>query len=396
MIMEGQWRNTKFLGYSHGMLCSKLMRTLPSSLTIAVFIAMLSLATFAADPPAAADSVTFVNGERMSGQLVKVADGKVFFKSDMLGDVSFDLAKVKELKTAKPFAVIAKTAKLDKKHANPKVPEGTLEVADGKIAVAGTTAAPIAPADVSFIVDQPGFDKTMAHHEGWMNGWVGAITAGVSLVEATQKNQNITTGIALVRSVPGVDWLPPSSRTTLDFSNSYGKVTQPGTPDVKTSIYHADAEQDEYLSQKLYGFGHLSFDHNFSQGLDLQSLFGGGLGYTILKDKVQELDAKADLHYEKQQFETSSLNLNLFGSEFGETYLRKLPKNMIFNEGIVYDASWNDTHAYSWQGTLGLAAPISKKFSLSINLLDANLNNPPPGFKKNSLQFTTGLTYTIK
>lgn len=363
-----------------------------TSLRVFALILVSALGVFAADAPKTPDVVTFVNGEQISGQLVKVADGKVSFKSDMLGDVTFELAKVKEMKTANSFAVIAKGAKLDRKHAA-KAPEGTIELSDGKVAIGGSS---VPTSNVSYVVDQPSFDQTMNHHAGWMNGWVGAITAGVSLVEATQKNLNITTGIALVRSVPGVDWLPTSSRTALDFSNSYGKVTQPGTPDVKTNIYHADAEQDEYLSQKLYGFGHVAFDHNFSQGLDLQSLFGGGLGYTILKDKVQELDAKADLHYEKQQFETSSLNVNLFGSEFAQTYLRKLPKNMIFNEGLLYDASWNNTHAYSWQGTLGLAAPISKKFSLSINLLDGYLNNPPPGFKKNSLQFTTGLTYTLK
>ncbi len=374
-----------------------LIPTLKTFLSIATLLATLHIATFAADPPATPDVVTFVNGEQMSGQLTKVADGKVSFHSDMLGDVTFDLAKVKNLHTAKSFAVIAKDAKLDKKHRGAtKVPEGTLVVEDNKIVVSGAAATPVPLDQAAFAIDQASFDKAMNHREGWMNGWVGAVTAGVSLVEATQKNQNITTGIALVRSVPGVDWLPTSSRTALDFSNSYGKVTQPGSPDVKTSIYHADAEQDEYLSQKLYGFGHLAFDHNFSQGLDLQSLFGGGLGYTVLKNKVEELDVKADLHYEKQQFETSSLNVNLFGSEFAETYLRKLPKNMIFNEGLLYDASWNDTHAYSWQGTVGLAAPLSKKFSLSINLLDGFLNNPPPGFKKNSLQFTTGLTYTLK
>ena len=186
------------------------------------------------------------------------------------------------------------------------------------------------------------------------------------------------------------------SRTSLDFSNSYGKLTQPGQPDAKTNIYHADAEQDEYLSERLYALGHVSFDHSFAQGLDLQSLFGGGLGFTVKKDKVQELDIKADLHYEKQQFADSTLNVNLVGSEFAENYMRKLSHSMVVTQGVLYDASWNNTHAYSAQGFIGLAAPFSKKFSLAINLMDGFLNNPPPGFKKNSLQFTTGLTYTIK
>lgn len=387
------WRDAKQVRYSDvTMARSFLVRTLQSFFCF-VALCAFTLSALAADAPKpGADVVTFVNGEQISGKLLKVADGKVFFHSEMVGDVSFEWAKVKNLKTANPFAVIAKGDKLGK-HEDKKVPEGMLELSEAKVAVAGASV----PADqVNFVVDQPGYDKAMDHHAGWTEGWVGAVTAGLSLVEATQHNTNFTSGIALVRSSPGVDWLDTRSRTTLDFSNSYGKLTQPGQPDAKTNIYHADAEQDEYLSQRLYALGHVSFDHSFAQGLDLQSLFGGGLGYTVKKDKIQELDFKADLHYEKQQFADSSLNLNLIGSEFAETYLRKLSHGMVLNQGLLLDESWNNTHAYSAQGVIGLAAPISKKFSLAINLIDGFLNNPPPGFKKNSLQFTTGLTYTIK
>ena len=366
------------------------------SLLCFVALCAFTLSAFAADPPkAGTDTVTFVNGEQITGKLLKVADGKVFFHSEMVGDVSFEWAKIKELKTTTPFAVIAKGDKLVK-HEGKKVPEGTLEVTDNKIAVSGAAAGPVSTDQVSFVVDQPGYDKAISHHPGWSEGWVGAVTAGLSLVEATQHNTNFTSGIALVRQSPSVDWMTTRSRTSLDFSNSYGKLTQPGQPDAKTSIYHADGEQDEYLSDRLYALGHVSFDHNFAQGLDLQSLFGGGLGFTVKKDKVQELDIKADLHYEKQQFADSTLNLNLIGSEFAENYVRKLSHSMVVTQGLLYDASWNNTHAYSAQGFIGLAAPFSKKFSVAINLMDGFLNNPPPGFKKNSLQFTTGLTYTIK
>ena len=363
-----------------------MTRSLWKALLILSCCFCFHLTMFAADP----DIVTFVNGETMSGQLVKVADGKVFFKSDMLGDVSFEWAKVKELKTTKPFAVVAKGTKVDK-HA-PKPPEGTLAVSDNKISVASAT---VPTADAAYVVDQATYEKQM-QRSGFLTGWVGAVTAGVSLVEATQNNTNIATSFTFMRKSPTVDWLRTRSRTVIDFSNAYGKVTQPGTPDVKTSIIHADGEQDEYLTDRFYVLGHAAFDHNFSQGLDLQQLYGGGAGYTLVKDKLQQLDVKADLHYEKQQFDPPTTNANLIGSEFAETYIRKLPRGMVLTQGLLYDAAWNKTKAYSAQGNLGLAAPLSKKFSLAINLLDGFINNPPAGFKKNSLQFTTGLTYTIK
>ena len=66
-------------------------------------------------------------------------------------------------------------------------------------------------------------------------------------------------------------------------------LSQPNTPTVKTSIYHAGGERDEYFGARVYGFGSVSFDHNFSQDLELQQTYGGGVGWTVIK--ASEADA---------------------------------------------------------------------------------------------------------
>jgi hypothetical protein len=40
--------------------------------------------------------------------------------------------------------------------------------------------------------------------------------------------------------------------------------------------------------------------------------------------------------------------------------------------------------------------PTYKRLSLNVNLLDNYLNNPAAGFNNNSLQFVTGVVYTLK
>jgi hypothetical protein len=39
--------------------------------------------------------------------------------------------------------------------------------------------------------------------------------------------------------------------------------------------------------------------------------------------------------------------------------------------------------------------PVFKKLSMSIAASDLFLNNPSPGFKKNTFQFITGVAYTL-
>ena len=140
------------------------------------------------------------------------------------------------------------------------------------------------------------------------------MTAGATLVTATQNQYTFSGAIGLVRVVPTVSWLDPRDRTSIDFSGSFGKITQPaytnpGPPPTavaavttKTAIYHADAERDEYFSPRFFALGQTAFDHNFGQDLDLQQIYGGGMGWTAIKTPRQELDVKATMQYEKQQF----------------------------------------------------------------------------------------------
>ena len=121
-----------------------------------------------------------------------------------------------------------------------------------------------------------------------------------------------------MRAVPTVSWLESArpyvdrisaDRTARSRSRHTSVPASGATPasyvaatSTKTAIYHADAERDEYFSPRFFALGQTAFDHNFSQDLDLQQIYGGGIGWTALKTPKQELDLKATMQYEKQQF----------------------------------------------------------------------------------------------
>jgi hypothetical protein len=173
-------------------------------------------------------------------------------------------------------------------------------------------------------------------------------------------------------------------------------VTQPGTPEVKTSIYHAAAERDEYFTTQVYALGSASFDHNFSQGLDLQQVYGGGIGWSAVHRANETLDFKGTADYEKQQLQTSSQNQNLITSVFAEFYMLKFTHGIVLNQQLSVSPAWNNTRAYSAYGSVGLVFPVYKRFGFTTNVIDSFLNDPPVGFKKNSVQFNAGVAYTLR
>jgi putative salt-induced outer membrane protein YdiY len=354
--------------------------------------APLGLAQTAAKP--APDVLIFVNGEKLVGKLVRSDGASVTFHSDSLGDVKADWSKIQELHSAQKFVAVEKGVQLNRKSDLSKLPAGDVTLADKKLSVGAQT---VAVGDVSHLIDQPAFENAVLHSPGFFEAWTGKVTAGASLVEATQQSQSFTAGIAVARTTPAENWLDARDRTTADFSFTDGSVSQPNSPTLKTNIFHGDAERDQYLSKShAYFFVQTSFDHNFSQGLSLQQMYGAGFGWTVVKQANQTLDFKGSMSYERQTFQGAASNRNLVGSVFSESFTRKLGKGMTLLQGVSVTPSWNESSAYSWNANASLNAPISKRLGFSLAAIDSYLNDPPPAFKKNSFQLTMGLNYSLK
>jgi Protein of unknown function, DUF481 len=367
-----------------------------------VFAAVIPCLCAAQSKPAKdPDVLVLSNGDTLHGTLVSAVGGKVNFHSDPLGDVSVSWDKIKELHTAQKFAVLDKTVKLSRKDQGKQIPTGSMDVAGDSVTLHGEGApAPIPVKNAEYIVDRPTLDKQLYHDPSFLAGWNGGATAGATLVNATQNQYTFSGGLSLIRAVPSVPWLNPRNRTSAAFTGSYGKITEPGTPELKSSIYHIEAERDQYFSPRVFALGQVAFDHNFSQNLQLQQIYGGGFGWTAIKTEKQEADLKGTIQYEKQQFIQTSpgANQDLIGSTFSISYGLKA-KLLTFTQELTYIPAYNNPHSYSAGETNSVTFPTYKNLGFSLGTIDSYLNGPPPSVpptKRNSFQFVMGLTYSIQ
>ncbi len=354
--------------------------------------AFATVALAAADP----DTLTLTSGEKLIGHLERSTGTSVKFKSDGLGEITVDWSKIKELHAGGQWAVIPKNVKLKPK-APLAVPEGTIAEADQKITVTEASATKTVDVkDTADVIDKSGFEKAMGGGPGFFQAWTGKMTAGAAFVEATQASQTFSDALTLLRILPGEDWLARRSKTSADFSSSYGTVSQPGSPTVKTSIYHADAERDDYYSPKAYGFAQTSFDHNYSQGLGLQQNYSGGLGWSAIAKGNENLDLKAGLSFVHQEFSGTTPSMSLAGSVFDEKFLRKFHKNAAFTQEFSVSPSWTNSQALSALASAAVSLPVWKRVTYTLGVTDNYLRDPAPGFRKNSVQITTGFSYSLR
>jgi len=387
-----------------------LTKSLRSPLARAAVLVAISHLSVAQGTSPKTDILILSNGDTLHGKFVNEVAGKVTFHTDSLGDLIVSWDKITELHAAEKFALLDKNVKRGRKRHAAQVPTGPVDMADAAVTVRGANAPTTVPVkDAQYIVDESTFDKQLNREPSFFTGWNGAATGGATLVEATQNQYTVSGALGLVRVVPTVSWLNPFNRTSADFSGSYGKITQPAyilagslvAPSVtKSAIFHFDAERDEYVSSRFFLLAQTAFDHNFAQDLQLQQIYGGGLGWTVLSTPRHQADLKATMQYEKQQFITGSSGTtqDLVGSTFSADYLLKL-RLFSYAQGLQFIPAYNIPRAYSANETNTVAFPAYKSLAFSFGTIDSYLNDPPtsvPPTKRNSFQFTMGLNYAIK
>src|ERR1700679_389461 len=279
------------------------------SVALTMIWALLALCGWRADAQAhkpGTDTITFTNGDQLTGKLAKVVYGTVSFHSDMLGDLSIPLTKIKSMHTAEAFAAGSKEHHLTKKNVAEQLPAG-------KIALEGDTLK----------VRLPAGSKTILNLSG---------TYGLA------KDPLI---------VSGNDVFQTASVT-------------------KTDILHGDLEYDKFLTPMVFGLVNGSADHNFGNGLELQQSYGAGIGLGILRTPQNDLAVRAILQYEQQQFYnglTSGLGTptdNLVSASLSETWSRTFPHNLKFNEYLTLNPTFNVVRAYSGVAGASFVFPVYK------------------------------------
>lgn len=350
--------------------------------------ALLLLALFGLALPALrADTLTFANGDQLTGTLVR-ADAKVcVFHSDQAGTVTVPWANVQDLRTTSAYVVVA----LDG-----TVSRGDI-VGDGHMLEFNLPTAPaptfIAPAALRMIVDPKTYTDAVTAHPPLWRSWHGQFSGGFSQVSSTQNSVSFTGGADLQRPVPSLSWLEQRSNTIFHFQGAYGRLSQATEPTVKTSIFTAKLEQDQDLDPRLFVFASAELDHNFAQGLALQQAYGGGLGWKIMNSAKTQLSLRADLHWTHQRF-LSQVNDSFLASSFTES-LRQNYGRVIWTQNLSLTPSYTNGLAYQMSGFSAWAMPVYKSLSLNFTVVDSYINNPQPGFLRNSLQYSTGIQYTL-
>lgn len=328
-----------------------------------------------------ADQVVLKNGDRLTGTVVKSDDKALVMKTEFLGDVTVQWDAVQELTTTQPLHVALKDG---------QTVVGPVTTANGNLAVATTNKGTVsAPQDtVTSLRSEPeeaAYQKSL--HPGLMEGWNGGINVGFALTRGNSETKNLALAFTGDRKTL-------HDHLGLYMNSVYATNDAPGAvPNTTANAIQGGIRYDRNFATHLFGFGSADFQTDDLQGLNLRSVFGGGLGWHAIQSDKTTLDFLGGINYTRENY--VDLTRNFAAATLGEELLHKLGASTVLTQKLYFYPDFNESGEYRATFNLGTVTKISKWLGWQNAFGDIYVTNPPAGKRQNDLLFTTGLNVSF-
>lgn len=336
---------------------------------------LLGLALFAS--LVFADTVTLANGDRISGKILKTDGAAVVVKTTYAGEVKIDLSAVTALTTDEPLNVVLKSG---------QTARGKLALSDGQLRV--DNGSPAKLADVAAIRDDAAQkawqrEDERLHHPKLLDFWAGALTFGLAEASGNSTSTTFNTSAAVSRAAG-------KNKLSLYFNQVYATQSTTLPYGETANRIGAGVSLNRDVSSKLYVFGTNDYDYDKFLGLDLRSVFGGGLGYHAWKSARGTLDVGGGGDYNHEKYDTGLSHNSAEVLITEELSLKLLAKLKLHERSALYP-NLSDTGQYRFDFDTTASMPIYKFLEWNFGVSDRYQSNPLALHKANDILFTTGV-----
>jgi hypothetical protein len=268
--------------------------------------------------PARGDEVLFLNGDRLSGKILKAAGGKLTIKTEGAGEVSVDMAKVKTFSTDAPVAVGVK-----------EQPAVSADVGAGPDRYVQTAPAPGAPPQPVAIADISAINPTPP-------AWTGSFSLNGLVTTGNSETEQYGFRGALSKR-----W--PDDRLTFGAEYSFGRQEDPSTGGKSTTIDYAMAlgKYDHFFTKKFYGYLGVKAERDGVAELELRLAPGAGVGYQWFEGPRFNLSTEVGLAWVYENFKRTGTK-EFFGPRLAYSIDGKPVEPLLLYHKLEYLPSFED------------------------------------------------------
>jgi putative salt-induced outer membrane protein YdiY len=288
---------------------------------------------------ALADTVTLLNGDRLSGTLVRLETQTLWLKTAYAGTLKLPWAQVDQIETDAPVRVrLADGTELDGQLQAGRARQVRIRI--GSLA----ETAPLALDRIDAINPPRQGDRTVLS---------GRASLGGNLARGNTDAQTLhLDGELVARNA--------SQRVTLD-----GELNEAAQDGVETaSNWRVGMKYDHFASERIYYYANTRFDHDGQAGLDLRSTLGAGAGRQLFERDDLKLSLEGGLSLVNEDY-AHAADTRFPSARFGARYEQTVWQGrlkLFHNSDLLLSLESLDDYLY--QSRTGFRVPMGKGFSL--------------------------------
>ncbi len=320
-----------------------------------------------------ADEIVLKNGDRLTGKIVHLVDGKLVFKSDVAGDVTVELSNIQTFSSAEPVTVNLKDSTGFK--------QKVLGAEAGRFAVGGTEdlkAQQFAVADIVSINPPP---KPIPK-------WTGDVSVGITSTHGNTKTEMISANANAMKRTE-------KDRTTVSADYAKGEQEDPDTGETVTieNWWRAKGKYDYFFSKKGYGYLDVRYEKDAVAELDRRVIVGVGGGYQWVESENMNFSTEFGLASLYEKFDNQTDSNSEMSFQVGYLFDKKLRKNIKFAHDLTYYPAIDKFSDYYLTSTAGIRADFTEKIFMTLKAIFNYDATPAAGRGSTDTKYFLGLGY---
>jgi len=322
---------------------------------------------------ARADEVVLTNGDRVTGVVTGIADGKITISQTRFGTISASLSDVKSITPASATQPAATTQATTQPTTNPTSQPSTQPTTQPTSQPATTTAsAPPPPAPIPPKAPAP-------------KRWSGAVTATALATRGNSDSESVRLSI---------DALRKGDKNTLTLAAGYalGQTKNQTTGDKTTDIdnWFAQAKLDYAFSEKWYNYAMARVESDNVANLDLRVSPGLGIGYHYINKPETHLNLEGGVSYVWESYDNDGTNEHV-ALRLAYHYDKKLNDKVSLVHNVEYLPSVYAIDDFNLNADLGIRAQLTTNMFSEFKVEWRYDSTPAPGAEENDLRYTVGV-----
>lgn len=324
---------------------------------------------------AGADEVYLKNGDRLSGTIVRLVDGKLVLKSAAAGEVTVGQADIQSFSSATPLEIHLKDGAVLNQNAQVAEP--------GQFAIATGTTLRAQTFQVTDLVsiNPPPPPKPK---------WVGSLSAGFTATSGNTSTEAVNASVRLARR-------SEKDRTTASADYAKGKQEDPATGQENTTEdwWRAKAQYDYFFSKKFFGFLNGSYEKDSIADLDRRVVVGGGAGYQWIESERTNFSTSLGLASLYEKFDNATDSNSELSAQAGYNLDHQLNKSVKFLHDLTYYPALSSFSDYYLTTTAELRASFTQNMFANFKVIFNYDATPAAGRGSTDVKYIFGVGMTF-